>query len=92
MWRSVWEQAALNTKKIRLVITVLLSCVAFTLFGLADTFGAYNHVRTCTDSLTDNNVKHISVTAGERDEVTELMLIGGRMSQADIEKRRRAWE
>ena len=78
--------SSLKYKKIRLVITVLLSCVAFTLFGLADTFGAYNHVRTCTDSLTDNNIKHISVTAGERDEVTELMLIGGRMSQADIEK------
>ena len=34
----------LKYKKIRLVITILLSCISFGLFGLADTFGAYNHV------------------------------------------------
>ncbi len=78
--------SSLKYKKFRLVVTVLLSCVAFTLFGLADTFSAYNHVRTCTDSLMDNRVEYISVTAGERNAETALPIGGGRMSQADIEK------
>lgn len=51
--------SGLKYKKIRLVITILLSCVAFGLFGLADTFGAYNHVRTCTDSLYDTGSKYV---------------------------------
>ena len=47
----------LKHKKIRLVITILLSCIAFGLFGLSDTFRAYNHVKTCTNSLVDSGVK-----------------------------------
>ena len=37
--------SGLKHKKIRLVFTILLSCIAFGLFGLSDTFGAYNHVK-----------------------------------------------
>lgn len=47
----------LTHKKIRLVVTILLSCIAFGLFGLADTFGAYNHVKTCTNSIYDSEIK-----------------------------------
>ena len=36
---------ALKFKKFRLVMTILLSCISFGLFGLADTFAAYNHIR-----------------------------------------------
>ena len=53
--------SGLKHKKIRLVITILLSCIAFGLFGLSDTFGAYNHVRTCTNSLIDSGVKSVAV-------------------------------
>ncbi len=52
--------SSLKHKKIRLVITILLSCISFGLFGLADTFGAYNHIETCTNSLYDSNVQYIS--------------------------------
>ncbi len=52
--------SSLKYKKIRLTITILLSCVAFGLFGLADTFGAYNHVNTCTNSLIDTGVKYVA--------------------------------
>ncbi len=52
--------SGLKYKKIRLVLTILLSCVAFGLFGLSDTFGAYNHVKTCTDSLIDTQVNYLS--------------------------------
>lgn len=53
---------ALKYKKIRLSITILLSCIAFGLFGLADTFGAYDHIRTCTDSIIDSEITYASVT------------------------------
>ena len=52
--------SSLKYKKIRLTITILLSCVAFGLFGLADTFGAYNHINTCTNSLIDTNVQYVA--------------------------------
>ena len=51
--------SSLGHKKFRLVITILLSCIAFGLFGLSDTFGAYNHIKTCTNSLVDSNVKYV---------------------------------
>lgn len=52
--------SGLGHKKIRLVITILLSCIAFGLFGLSDTFGAYNHIKTCTNSLVDTQVKYVA--------------------------------
>ncbi len=53
--------SSLKHKRIRLVVTILLSCIAFGLFGLSDTFGAYNHIRTCTDSLLDSGVGYAAV-------------------------------
>lgn len=54
--------SGLKHKKIRLCITIFLSCIAFGLFGLADTFGAYNHVETCTNSLMDSGVEYVAVS------------------------------
>lgn len=48
------------------MITILLSCIAFGLFGLSDTFGAYNHVKTCTNSLVDSGVKSVSVAKSKK--------------------------
>ncbi|MBQ5973220.1 MAG: ATP-binding cassette domain-containing protein [Oscillospiraceae bacterium] len=53
--------SGLRFKKFRLVMTILLSTWAFTMFALADTFGAYNHVRTCVDSILDSNVTYAAV-------------------------------
>lgn len=58
--------SGLGHKKIRLVITILLSCIAFGLFGLADTFGAYNHVNTCTSSIVDTGITYASVERAVR--------------------------
>ncbi|MBE6661564.1 MAG: ABC transporter ATP-binding protein/permease [Ruminococcaceae bacterium] len=52
---------ALKHKKFRLAVTIFLSCVAFILFGLADTFGAYNHIRTCSKSLVDSGITYASL-------------------------------
>lgn len=54
--------SSLKHKKIRLTITILLSFVAFTLFALADTFGNYNHIKTCTKSIVDSKIKYATVS------------------------------
>ena len=51
---------ALKYKKVRLVITIILSLVSFTLFGLADTIAAYNNVETTTNSIYDTGVDYLS--------------------------------
>ncbi len=53
--------SGLKHKKFRLVMTILLSCVAFALFGLADTFASYNHVKTSTKSFLDTGINHLSL-------------------------------
>lgn len=52
--------SGLKYKKFRLVITILLSCISFGLFGLADTFGCYNHINACTKSIMDSNIHYAS--------------------------------
>ncbi len=58
--------SGLKHKKFRLVITILLSCISFGLFGLADTFGAYNHIKTCTNSLADSNLNYVATAKAKR--------------------------
>ncbi len=53
--------SSLKYKKIRLIVTILLSCIAFGLFGLSDTFGAYKHVETCTNSILDTGISYTSI-------------------------------
>ena len=45
--------SSLKTKPFRLVITILLSIVAFGMFGLADTMGSYDKVTSTTKSIVD---------------------------------------
>ncbi len=52
---------ALKHKKFRLVMTIMLSVVAFTLFALVDTFGSYDHVKTCTNSIMDSEITYASM-------------------------------
>ena len=54
--------SSLKHKKIRLAITIILSFVAFAMFALADTFGSYNHIKTCTNSIIDTNIKYASAS------------------------------
>ncbi len=51
---------ALKYKKFRLVFTIFLSLISFTLFGLADTIAAYNSVKTTTSSLVDSGINYAS--------------------------------
>lgn len=58
--------SSLKHKRFRLVMTILLSVIAFTLFALVDTFSSYDHIRACTDSLIDSEVNYISVNREQR--------------------------
>lgn len=53
--------SGLKYKKFKLVMTILLSVVAFGLFGLSDTMGAYDHIKVCTNSLIDTGVRYVSL-------------------------------
>lgn len=77
----------LKYKKFRLVMTIFLSCIAFSLFGLADTFGSYNLIKTCTNSLLDSNYNYISVAKSKRygEEGDHWNSYGYRISKKDIE-------
>ena len=54
--------SSLKYKKLRLVVTIFLSCVAFSLFGLADTFSAYQHEEVCTKSIMDTGIRYASIS------------------------------
>ena len=58
--------SSLKHKRFRLVMTIFLSVIAFTLFSLVDTFSSYNHIRTCTDSLIDSKVNYVSVNQSRK--------------------------
>ncbi len=52
----------LKHKKFRLVMTIILSTIAFTLFGLVDTFSAYNHIDTTVNSIKDSEIRYASIS------------------------------
>ena len=58
--------SGLKHKKFRLVMTILLSLIAFTMFGFADTLAAYNKWTAAKESIMDSNIKNVSVELGVR--------------------------
>lgn len=52
--------SGLKHKKVRLVFTILLSFIAFTLFGLADSIASYDNITTCTESMIDSGINYAS--------------------------------
>jgi ABC-type antimicrobial peptide transport system, ATPase component len=53
--------AGLRSKKIKLVFTVLMSMLAFSLFGLASTIADYDYVKTVSDAFRKEGVKSVYV-------------------------------
>ena len=51
---------SIKHKPVRLAFTILLSVVAFSLFGLATSVAGYDHVKTTRNSLVDSNINYIS--------------------------------
>lgn len=78
--------SGLKYKKFRLVMTVLLSCISFVLFGLVDTFSAYNHIKTTANSVYDSGITYAAVSknvlVGEG--IDSYWRSGIKMDDADI--------
>ena len=54
--------SGLKHKKIRLIFTILLSFIAFAMFGIADTMATYNSVKTDVNTFYKDSSKVISIT------------------------------
>ncbi len=55
-------------KKFRTVVTIFLTVVALAMFGLSQTFGAYDVVEASSNSFVKNNIKNIVIKKGEINE------------------------
>lgn len=64
--------SGLKYKKFKLVMTILLSVVAFGLFGLSDTMGAYDHIKVCTNSLLDSEVRYVSLAKSVKEHYEDI--------------------
>ena len=53
--------SGLKTKKVRLVITILLSAIALAMFGLADTMASFNPAKSNYESLKSLGVETVSI-------------------------------
>ncbi len=67
--------SGLKYKKFRLVMTILLSCIALIMFGLADTVASYDYVDTAYTSLLDQEdpITYASFEKGMRYEDSDYI-------------------
>ena len=56
--------SGLSHKRFRLVMTVFLSLISFTLFGFANTVSSYNKFVSATDSILGSSIYNASFTLG----------------------------
>ena len=62
--------SGLKHKKFRLVMTILLSCIALGLFGLSDTLASYSYRKTAFSSLSDPE-SNVTYAAFEKEYYSE---------------------
>ena len=58
--------SGLKHKKVRLIISILLAVIAFSLFGIADTAASYDKVRASFDSIKANDINYLSISKSRR--------------------------
>ena len=58
--------SGLKSKPARLVFTIILAVVAFTMFGFVDTISAYNKITTTTNSLYDSKEVSLAYSKEKR--------------------------
>ncbi|HHX81060.1 MAG TPA: ABC transporter ATP-binding protein/permease [Acholeplasmataceae bacterium] len=61
--------SGLKHKKFRLFFTILLSLVAFTLFGVADSLAAYNKIDATVNSIIDGEIDAIAFSKSKTMEI-----------------------
>ena len=82
--------SSLKHRRFRLAMTILLSVTAFSMFAVVDTFGSYNHIRACTDSLIDSKLDYVSVSKSYKynaGTIDEYWSSGGhKMTDTDVQQ------
>jgi len=82
--------SGLKYKKFKLIMTILLSFVAFTMFGLVDTIAAYKYEKTVTNSLIDSKVDYATfakyINTYEKYDGVYYYQSGGNFSEQEIEQ------
>ena len=76
--------SGLKSKPIRLILTILLSSIAFALFGLADTMGSYDKVNNAIISMQDTKVNYASLTKGMKEDPTYSWVQNMKLSEDDF--------
>lgn len=71
--------SSLGHKTFRLVLTILFSLVAFTLFGVADTTSSYEKYEVTTRSMMDSNLQYVAMTLQLRE--TNEYYINGELDE-----------
>jgi ABC-type antimicrobial peptide transport system permease subunit len=79
--------SSLKHKKFRLVLTIFLSFIAFTMFGLSDTIGAYDSYTTTLNSLADSKIDYAAYSKRiQYNEGDYTYFSVGKISDDDIQK------
>lgn len=62
-WKDSFKMGAssLKTKPVRLVFTILLSFIAFTIFGVVDTLSTFNRAKAVWDTVSAFDNKYVSL-------------------------------
>ena len=53
--------SSLKSKPVRLVFTILLSFIAFAMFGLVDTLAAFSPIENTARSIVDTDIRYLSI-------------------------------
>ena len=77
--------SSLKNKPVRLFFTILLSAIAFGLFGLADTLGSYNKVDNTITSIRDSNIDYATFEKNHKERPDEDWYNSGDLSKQDVE-------
>ncbi len=80
--------SSLKVKPVRLVFTILLSLVAFTMFAIVDTLSTFNGVSNSVKSFQDSNVTYLTFTKESAEVVEEHDYINtnnAMFTDADVE-------
>jgi len=78
--------SGLKSKPIRLFFTIILSAIAFALFGLADTMGSYDKVENTIVSIRDSKINYASFTKGIKEDPDDNYPREAKLSEADFTK------
>lgn len=79
--------SGMKTKPVRLVTTIILSFTCFGMFGIVDSFAAYNSKTAIVNSMIDSNIRYTTFKKMvEIDNYGEDYFVEKRFSDADIEQ------